>query len=83
MKAAEIRMKGIAAPLHAFGGDATPGTDRGVAENLGFVFGALQEIAAQLAELNEKLEVDSIFDSFKKFGDKVAAMPPDEQRRNL
>ncbi len=56
MTAAEIRTKGIASPAHCYGGDQTPGTDRGVAENLGFIFGALQELAAQLAELNEKLE---------------------------
>lgn len=56
MKADEIRKNGIPAPSNCFGGDQTPGTDRGVAENLGFAVGALQEIALQLAELNEKLE---------------------------
>jgi hypothetical protein len=34
----------------------------------------LGEIALQLAELNEKLDVDALFESFKKFGDKVDAM---------
>jgi hypothetical protein len=55
MTAAEIRQKGIPSPSDVYGGDATAGTDRGVAENLGFAVGALREIAAQLAELNEKL----------------------------
>jgi hypothetical protein len=55
MNAAEIRQKGIPSPSDVYGGDATPGTDRGVADNLGFAVGALREIAAQLAELNEKL----------------------------
>jgi hypothetical protein len=83
VKAEEIRMKGIPAPAHCLASARVEGTDSSVAENLGFCFGALQEIAAQLAELNEKLEVDALFESFKTFGDKVDKMPPAEQRRNL
>ena len=43
----------------------------------------LREIAAQLAELNAKLEPDAIFEAFKKVGDMIEKMPPDQHRRNL
>lgn len=82
MTAAEIRTKGIASPAHCYGGDRTPGTDPGVALNLGLIFGALQEIAAQLAELNAKLEPDAIFAALTKKVGMIEKMPPDQHRRN-
>lgn len=56
MKAAEIRANGIPSPTYAFSAGGEQGTDRAVAENIGICAGALVEIAAQLADLNEKLE---------------------------
>jgi hypothetical protein len=55
MTSTEIRVHGIGSPSNSWGGDATPGTDRGVAENLGVLCGCMLEIAAQLAELNERI----------------------------
>jgi hypothetical protein len=60
MTAAEIRRDGINSPGNAFTGGGEAGTDRAVAENIGIVAGALIEIAAQLAELNEKLNPKSL-----------------------
>jgi hypothetical protein len=40
-------------------------------------------IAEQLAEFNAKLEPDAIFEAFKKVGDKIEKMPPEQHRRNL
>lgn len=57
MNAQEIRGHGIASP--AFTGGGQPGAERAVAENIGICAGALIEIAAQLAELNERINAFS------------------------
>lgn len=57
MTAAEIRKNGIDCPGNGF---VSTGDDRAVTANLGIIAGALIEIAAQLAELNEKLTVQGL-----------------------
>lgn len=63
MRAAEIRRNGIDCPGNGF---VSSGEDRAITANLGIIAGALIEIAAQLAELNEKLAPAAVVDLVKK-----------------
>jgi hypothetical protein len=54
MTSTEIRVKGIEAPSNSMCGREGD-NNAGAVDNLGLVVGCLTEIAAQLAELNERI----------------------------
>jgi hypothetical protein len=78
MNAAEIRaIKPGKSQADNYGGWNTNSVDGAVFCGL-----MLQELAAQISELNDKLGLRPVLETFRQIGDLIEKMPPEQHRRS-